>query len=188
MSMTPVLISPADLQALVGTVAGAAMGGGMDNVDPAALTKAGAITLAFEANKDTAATLDKVVGSIGGLTGGGAPKVGKSGDFETKTMSVLGLPITAGSKKDVAALAIGTDVFKGWGTDSLGDNKTFKDAWSAADAPKDVAATFWADYPRVAKLADLKSKDGVTAGGWVGWADVDGGDASFDLFMHVTKN
>lgn len=176
------------LQALVGTIAGAAMGGGMEGVNPASLTKAGAITLAFEANDDTAATLDKIAGAVGGLTGGGTPKAGTAGDFETKTMSVMGLPVTAASKDDVAAISIGTDVFTGWGSDSLGDNAAFKDAWKAAGAPDDVAVSFWADFPRVAKLAELKSKSGVTAGGWVGFGEADGGDASFDLFMHVKES
>lgn len=176
------------LQSLVGTVAGAAMGGGMQGVNPGALTKSGAVTLAFEANDDTAATLDKITGSIGGLTGGAAPKTGTAGDFETKTMNVAGLPVTAASKDDVAAISIGTDVFTEWGSSSLGDNDAFKNAWDAAGAPKDVAVSFWADFPRVAKMIDLKSKDGMTAGGWVGFGEADGGDASFELFMHVDES
>ncbi|MCW2974289.1 MAG: hypothetical protein JWN72_2562 [Thermoleophilia bacterium] len=173
------------LQGIVSGVAGAAMGGGSSSLNPAALTQAGAVTLAFENKETTTATLDKLVGAIGGLAGGASPKTGTAGDFETKSLSLGGLPITAASSDDVAAVSIGTDVFTNWGTDSLGDNDAFKDAWSAADAPSDVAASFWLDWPRVAKLASLDSSDKATAGGWVGWAESDTDSGTFDLFMHI---
>lgn len=173
------------LQSIVSGVAGAVMGGGTSGFKPAAITQTGAVTLAFENKETTTATLDKLVGAIGGLTGGASPKTGTAGDFQTKSLTLGGLPVTAASSDKVAAVSIGTDVFTKWGTDSLGDNGTFKDAWSAAGAPSDVAASFWLDWPRVAKLASLDTSDKATAGGWVGWAKTDTNSSTFDLFMHI---
>ena len=174
---------------IAGGAMGAAMGAGVGGVDPAAIAKTGSLTLAFEAGDTTAETMDKLVGAVGGLTGAGAaPKSGTSGDFETKTFTAGGLPVTAASSDDVAALSVGTDVFAKWGEDTLGDNEAFKDAWKAADAPDDVAFSFFADFGRIAKVIDLKSGEGVTPGGWVAWAEGDDDNATFDVFMHVDES
>ncbi|MCZ4495766.1 MAG: hypothetical protein JWM25_349 [Thermoleophilia bacterium] len=176
----------AALGALAGGVAGAAMGGGLGGINPAALTKSGNVTLAFENEDTTVETLDKVAAAVGGLTGS-APVTGTSGDFETKTFTVSGLPITAASSDEVAAISIGQDVFTNWGDTTLADSDTFKDAWAAADAPDDVAASFWLDWSRVSGLLDVKGSNKMEAGGWVGWLDADGDAVSFDVFMHVDE-
>ncbi|MCW2956146.1 MAG: hypothetical protein JWO69_1015 [Thermoleophilia bacterium] len=177
----------AALGQLAGGVAGAAMGGGLSGVDPSQLVTAGNITLAFENGDTTVETLDKITGAIGGLTGS-PPKPGTAGDFETKTFTAGGLPITAASSDDVAAIAVGKDVFTTWGDNSLADSDSFKDAWAAAGAPDDVAASMWLDWGRVAGLLDVKSADDVKAGGWVGWVEADGDAADFDVFMHISES
>lgn len=175
----------AGLQSLVGGVAGAAMGGGASSLTASNLLSSGSVTLAFENGTTTTDTLDKLVGSVGGLTGGGAPTVGKAGDFETKTLDVRGLPVTAASSKDVAALSIGKDVFTTWGSKKLNGNKAFSEAWDASGAPDDVSLSFFLDWPRVAKLMNVKEDDKVKAGGWVGWASAKDTSSTFDVFMHV---
>lgn len=176
------------LGALAGGVTGAAMGGGYDASSIGSLLKAGSVTLAFEETGKAQETLDKVVSGIGGLTGStAAPKTGTSGDFKTKQVAVQGVPVTVAASDEVAAVSIGVDVFSAWGDDTLGDNDAFQDAWKAADAPKETLGLMWADYPRVAALANLKGAEGTEAGGWVGWIESDKDDASFSVFMYVPE-
>ena len=57
---------------LVGGVAGAAMGGAGTGFDPTKLASAGSVTLAFENDgKQTSETMDRLVGAVAGLVGGG---------------------------------------------------------------------------------------------------------------------
>ncbi|MCW2950394.1 MAG: hypothetical protein JWN41_1407 [Thermoleophilia bacterium] len=174
------------LQTLVGSIAGAALGGGAGHLTPGLLAKSGTLTLAFENADSTGATVDKLVAAAGGLTQSGAPKAGTVGAFATKTVTVRGIPITSATSKDVSAISVGTNVFAKWGTDTLGDSAAFTSAWKAADAPSDVAASFWLDWPRISKLAGLGTSTKATPGGWVGWATSASDHGTFDLFMHVT--
>ncbi|MCW2921313.1 MAG: hypothetical protein JWL76_1187 [Thermoleophilia bacterium] len=178
----------AGLGALAGGVAGAAMGGGLGATDPAALLKAGTVLLAFEETGDAGATLDKIAGAAGGLVGGGTPKTGTSGDFETKSLTLQGIPVTTAASKDVAALAVGLDVFENWGDDSLGESDAFTAAWKAADAPDKALGSIWFDAGRVAKVAGVESGEGVTLGGLVGWVEADDSNANFGLFLHVDED
>jgi len=174
---------------IAGSAVGAAMGGGLSGVDPSNLGTAGNVTLAFEAGDSTAVTMDKLVGAVASLAAPGAtPKAGTAGDFETKTIDAGGLPVTAASSKDVAALSVGADVFNGWGSGTLGESSAFKDAWGAADAPDDVAFSMFVDFGRIRTLADIKSGNDYTPAGWVGWAKGDGDKATFDVFMHIKKS
>lgn len=177
----------AGLQSLIGTVVAAVVSKSAKGVNPSAVAKNAAITLAFEKGEETSETLDKLVGGASKLLQAPPSKTATAGDFQTKSSVAFGLPLTVASSSDVAALAIGADVFTTWGDAKLGDNDTFKAAWDAAGAPDDAAGSMWFDYPRVAKLAELKSADGVEAGGWIGYGSQDGDTASFDVFMHVKK-
>ncbi len=179
----------AGLGALAGGVAGAAMGGGLGSTDPSALLKAGTILLAFEETGDAGETLDKIAGAAGGLAGGGTPTTGTSGDFETKQLTLQGIPVTTAASDDVAALAVGLDVFENWGgDDSLGKNDAYTAAWDAADAPDKAMGTMWFDAGRVAKVAGVESGEGVTLGGLVGWVEADDSNANFGLFLHVDES
>jgi hypothetical protein len=179
------------LGGIVGGVAGAALGGGAVGADQlSGLLASGAVTLAFEETGETAATLEKVVGGVSGLTGGSrATAQGKTaGDFTTKTVGVQGIPVTVASSDDVAGLSVGLDVFSTWGAESLGDTDGFKDAWKAADAPDETVGSMWLDWPRVATLAGFEGAEGTEAGGWVGWVEADDTNAKFSVFMHVAKS
>jgi hypothetical protein len=176
----------AGLGSLAGGVAGAAMGGGLSGVDPAALAKAASLTLSFEETGDTSKTIDKLAGAVGGLTGAtGAPKTGTAGDFSTKTMSVAGYPVTTASSKDVAALSLGAPVFDTWGKDPLSKSDAFSSAWDAADAPDSNVGELWLDAGRIAKLAGVKGASDVELGGLVGWIESDGSNAKFGMFLHI---
>jgi hypothetical protein len=176
----------AGLGSLAGGVAGAAMGGGLSGVNPAALAKAASVTLAFEETGDTSKTLDKLAGAVGGLTGAtGAPKTGTAGDFTTKTMSVAGYPVTSAASKDVAALSLGVPVFDTWGKDPLSKSDAYTSAWDAADAPDSNVGQMWLDAGRIAKLAGVKGASDVTLGGLVGWIESDGSNAKFGMFLHI---
>lgn len=176
------------LGAVAGSAVGAAMGGGLQSLDPAALTDSASVTLAFSEEGTTSETLEKLVGVVGGLTGAtAAPTEATAGDFTTKTATVNGLPVTTAASDEVAAISVGSDVFTTWGDGTLADNEAFSSAWKAADAPDETAGTLWVDFGRVSKLMDMPTSDEVTAGGWVGWAEADEDSASFDVFMHVTE-
>jgi hypothetical protein len=179
----------AGLGALAGNVVGAAMGGGSSDLDPAALAKSASVILAFEETGKSSETLDKLVQAGGGLAGAtGAPKTGTSGDFETKTYTVAGFPLTTASSDDVAALAVGADPFEAWGGDeTLGKLDTFSDAWDAADAPDKSAGLMWLDVARIAKLAGVESGDKRELGGMVGWAESDDSNAKFGAFLHIPE-
>lgn len=176
------------LGAVVGSAAGAAMGGGgLSGVDPAGVLKAGTLLLAFEETGTTGETLGKIGGSAGALTGSpAAPKTGTAGDFKTSTMNVQGLPVTMAMSDDVAAVSLGLDVFSTWGDDTLADYAPFKDAWSAADAPDKSVSTMWLDTGRIAKLAGLTGSDKAQLGGMVGWSKDDGKKYEFGAFLHIT--
>lgn len=178
------------LGALAGGIAGAAMGGGLDSADPAALVKAGTILLAFEETGESGETLDKIAGAVGGLVGAtGAPKAATSGDFETKQLAIQGIPVTTASSDDVAALAVGLDVFENWGgDDALGESDAFTSAWEAADAPDKVLGSMWLDAGRIAKVAGVESGEGVELGGMVGWIESDDSNANFGAFVHVEES
>ncbi len=180
----------AGLGALVGGAAGAAMGGGTDSLDPAALLTAGSLFLAFEETGDARETVDKIVGAVGGLTGSaGAPKEGASGDFKTRSLTVQGLPITTASSDGVAAVSVGVDTFSAWGgDDSLGESDSFTSAWDAADAPDKSLGQVWLDAGRVANLAGVESGEGVKLGGLVGWFEADGSNGNFGMFLHVAES
>lgn len=174
------------LGSLAGSVAGAFMGGGLSGADPAAIAKSASIILAFEETGDSGETLDKLTGAVSGLVGATeAPKEGNSGDFETKTLDVSGFPVTTGASDDVAALTFGADVFEEWGEGGLGENETYTAAWDAADAPDKSAGIIWFDAARVAKLAGVKSEGDGELGGLVGWAESDGSNGKFGMFLHV---
>lgn len=174
------------LGALAGGVAGAAMGGGTSSLDPGQILQAGTLLLAFEETGKTGDTLKKVAGSAGALAGGGAaPKTGTSGDFETSTMSVQGLPITLGTTDEVAAVSLGLDVFDGWGGDTLGELDSFTNAWDAADAPDESVSAIWFDAGRVATLAGLEGAEDKQLGGLVGWSVDDGAEYEIGMFLHV---
>ncbi len=179
----------AGLGALFGGVAGAAMGGGLGSTDPAALLKAGTVMLAFEETGDAGETLDKIAGAAGGLTGGGAPTAGTSGDFETKQLNLQGIPVMTAASDDVAALTVGLDVFENWGgDDSLGESDAFKNAWEAADGPDKAMGTMWLDAGRIAQVAGVESGEGVELGGMVGWVEADDSNANFGVFLHVDES
>jgi hypothetical protein len=179
------------LGGLVGGVAGAALGGGsVDAGQLSGLLGSGAVTLAFEETGATAETLEKILTGASALTGGtrAIARGTTAGDFETKTIGVQGVPVTVASSDDVAGLSVGLDVFSTWGEKSLGDLEAFEDAWKAADAPGKVAASMWLDFPRVATLSGLEGADDTELGGWVGWIEADGPNASFSVFMHVPES
>jgi hypothetical protein len=178
----------AGLGAVVGAVAGAFVQKSLKGINPVALAKGAALTLAFEKGDETSETLDKLGVGASRLLRAPAPKVGKVGVFQTKSTAVLGMPLTVASSEDIAALSLGTDVFGKWGSPKLGDNATLKAAWDAADAPDDAAGSFWFDYPRIAKIMERKSADGVTPGGWVGWGSHEGDTTNLDVFMHVATS
>ena len=177
------------LGALAGGVAGAAMGGGTSNLNPSQLLQAGTLLLAFEETGSASETLDKVAGAVGGLTGAPArPETGTSGDFETKQLTVQGLPITTAASDDVAAVSLGNDVFGDWGDDTLGDSDAFKDAWDAADAPDESVSQLWLDAGRIATLAGLEGSDDAKLGGLVVWSVDDGTKYEIGGFLHVATS
>jgi hypothetical protein len=177
------------LGALAGGVAGAAMGGGLGATDPSQLLEAGTIMLAFEETGKAGETLDKIAGAVGGLAGGAAPKTGTSGDFETKQLTLQGVPVTTAASDEVAALTIGLDVFENWGGDeSLGESEAFTAAWDAADAPDEVLGSMWLDAGRIAQVAGVESGEGVELGGAVGWVEADGSNGNFGVFVHVDES
>ncbi|MEO6866678.1 MAG: DUF3352 domain-containing protein [Gaiellales bacterium] len=178
--------SDAGLQSVLGSVVGAVVSKNLKSLNPAAIAKSSALTLAFSGGTNTAQTLGKITLGAGRLLHSPAAKVAKVGTFQTSSTTIAGLPVTVAASKDVSALSIGTDVFSKWGTAKLGDNATFTSAWAAAGAPDNATASFWLDYPRIAKLADLKGKAGTTAGGWVGWGTHSGDMTTFDVFMQAT--
>lgn len=177
------------LGALAGGVAGAAMGGGLGSTDPSQLLKAGTILLAFEEKGEAGETLDKMASAISGLAGGGAaPKTGTSGDFETKQLTLSGIPVTTAASDDVAALTVGLDVFENWGgDDALGESDAFSDAWKAADAPDKALGSMWLDAGRIAKVAGVEGGEDVELGGMVGWIEADDSNANFGAFLHVSE-
>ena len=179
----------AGLGAIAGNAVSAAMGGGASDLDPAALAKSASVILAFEETGKSSETLEKLVQSGGALAGAtGAPKEGTSGDFETKTLSLAGFPVTTASSDDVAALAVGADPFAEWGGDeTLGKLDTYTDAWKAADAPDKSAGVIWLDVARIAKLAGVESGDKRKLGGFVGWAEADDSNAKFGAFLHIPE-
>jgi hypothetical protein len=165
------------------------MGGGLGSTDPAQLLKAGTVLLAFEETGEAGETLDKVAGAVGGLAGAGAaPKTGTSGDFETKQLTLQGIPVTTAASDEVAALSVGLDVFDVWGDEPLGDNEAYTAARVAADAPDEALGSIWFDAGRVAKLAGVESGEGVELGGLVGWVEADGSNGNFGLFLHVEES
>jgi hypothetical protein len=175
------------LASLVGSAAGAAMGGGTAGLDPGKILSSGTLMLAFEETGDTGETLGKVLSSGSALMGATAGKPSAMGDFQAQTMTVSGVPVTSAASKDLSIIAIGKDVLGTWGDETLGDADAYKDAWKAADAPDESAGLFWVDAGRLAKLAGVKSGDKRELGGLVGWAEADGSNAKFGAFMHIPE-
>jgi hypothetical protein len=183
-------VSAADegLGALAGGVAGAAMGGGLGAVDPAQLVQAGTVVLAFAETGSTGETLSKVVGGAGALTGaavGGAKASTKEGDFTVTRTNIQGVPAMVGTSEDIAAVEVGADLFKTWGSAPLSENEAFTAAWETAGVPDESVSVMWLDAGRVGQLAGLDSGNDAQLGGLVGWTDIDGKNYHIGAFLHV---
>lgn len=176
------------LGSLAGGAVGAAMGGGVEGVDPGQLLRSGTMLLAFEETGDTRETLDKVAGAVGGLTGSQErAREDTLGDFETKQLTVQGVPVTTAGSDDVAAVTLGLDVFEGWGDDGLGDSDTFTAAWEAADGPDESVSRMWVDAGRIARLAGIEGAEDKSVGGMVGWSEADGDVYRIGAFLHIEE-